>query len=264
MFFKRLKISSTTEDMQGNNIQEKEHDKTIRKFLKNILGCRPKNILLYKVALIHKSSSHIDSRGYKVNNERLEYLGDTVLSTIVGDFLFKKYPHQGEGFLTEFRARLVSRTHLNSLAKKIGLSDIMEYNRKGNSNYISMGGDAFEAIVGAIYLDKGYDYARKIIIDRIFKLYVDVESLEHIDWNFKSKIIDWGQKTKHKITYNVEDFIEESSSRKQYRAELLVDEVPQQSATASSIRMAEQLASEKTFKDLVEKGIIDPKIVSKY
>ncbi|MBQ0113412.1 MAG: ribonuclease III [Bacteroidales bacterium] len=263
MFFDFLRLSNSKGLVAADTkTQDKEHDKEIKKFLKNILGCKPGNILLYRIALIHKSKSHKDAKGYKINNERLEYLGDTVLSTIVGDFLFKKYPHHGEGFLTEMRSKIVSRASLNQLAKKIGLLDLIECNKGGNTQYISMSGDAFEAITGALYLDKGYDKTYKILINRILTVYVDVDSIENSDWNYKSKIIDWAQKTKRKISFEVIN-IDESAPRKQYKVEVRIDDVPQLTAVAFSIRAAEQLSAEKTFKKLVEQGVIDLSLLTR-
>ncbi|MBR1626172.1 MAG: ribonuclease III [Bacteroidales bacterium] len=238
------------------NKPKTEQDKELLKFLKNILGLKPGNILLYKTALIHKSKSHTDSRGHRVNNERLEYLGDTVLSTIIGDYLFKKYPHHGEGFLTEMRSKIVSRSSLNSLSKRIGLSQLIEYTHGRGGGFISMSGDAFEALTGAIYLDKGYDFTYKVLINRIFTSYMDVADMETIDWNYKSKIIDWGQKTKHRISYQVVD-VTEFEKRKQYKIQIFIDSFPQEKAIAFSIKAAEQLASEKTYKRLQEHGFIE-------
>ena len=234
-------------------------DKNLHKFLKNILGVKPGNILLYKIALIHKSCSYKDNQGFRVNNERLEYLGDAVLSAIIGDFLFKKYPHQGEGFLTEMRSKIVSRYSLNALSKKIGLNELIEYHKGNGSQFISMDGDAFEAFIGALYLDKGYKKAYKVLIKRIFSVYVDCDSLESKQWNYKSKIIDWGQKTKHRVAFQVTD-VDEKTYRKQYHVCLFIDDVPQESAVGYSIKAAEQLASEKSFTKLVEKGVIISKI----
>ena len=231
-----------------------KRDKELKLFLRNILGCKPKNISIYKLALTHKSYYNKNSKGFRMNNERLEYLGDTVLSTITGDYLFKRYPYQGEGFLTEMRSKIVSRSSLNKLAQKIGLSKHIQYIRD-NGQFLSMDGDAFEAIVGAIYLDKGYNFTYKVITKRIFSLYLDVDSLEKTDWNFKSKIIDWGQKTKQKISYQVID-TDETSSRKQYKIQVFIDNVAQETAVDFSIKAAEQLASEKTYKKLVQENII--------
>jgi len=232
-----------------------EQDKELLKFLKNVLGFKPKNILLYKVALIHKSKSHKDNKGNRINNERLEYLGDTVLSTIIGDYLFKKYPHQGEGFLTEMRSKIVSRSSLNNLSKKIGLSQLIDYTHAKSGGFSSISGDAFEALTGAIYLDRGYNFTYKVLINRIFTSYISISDMETKEWNFKSKIIDWGQKTKHKISYQVVNIIE-GNSCKQYKVQIFIDSFPQETAIAFSIKAAEQLASEKTYKRLLEDGIV--------
>lgn len=232
-----------------------EQEKSIIKFLKNILGCKPKNIFLYKTALIHKSCSHKDAKGNKINNERLEYLGDTVLSTIVGDYLFKKYPHQGEGFLTEMRAKIVSRSSLNFLSKKIGLSDLVEYSKSSNGGFDSLSGNAFEAMTGALYLDKGYKKTYEILINRVFMVYMDITQIEKTQWNFKSKIIDWAQKNKRQISFQVIDVVE-VGHRKQYNTAVFIDNIQQESAVEFSIKASEQLASEKTYKRLEEHGII--------
>lgn len=231
-----------------------KQDKELKLFLKNILGCKPKNISIYKLALTHKSYHFKSNNGFRMNNERLEYLGDTVLSTITGDYLFKRYPYKGEGFLTEMRSKIVSRSSLNKLAYRIGLSKHIQY-IKDSGQFLSMDGDAFEAIVGAIYLDKGYSFTYKVITKKIFLLYLDIDSLENTEWNFKSKIIDWGQKTKQKVSYQVID-TNESSARKQYKVQVFIDNKAQEIAVDFSIKAAEQLASEKTYKKLVKEKII--------
>ena len=169
-------------------------------FFKNMLGFIPRNTRLYQIAFIHKSKSLDMGKGRRVNNERLEYLGDAVLSAIVADFLYKKYPSQGEGYLTEMRSKIVSRANLNKLAQKIGLSQLIQYNRESQGIFKSIDGDTFEALVGAIYLEKGYKFTRRVIIDKIINLHLDVDAMAHTDWNFKSKLIDWGQKNHKKIT----------------------------------------------------------------
>jgi ribonuclease-3 len=204
--------------------------------------------------MVHKSYFIKGKKGFKMNNERLEFLGDAVLSAIVADYLFRKYPYQGEGFLTEMRSKIVSRASLNKLAHKIGLTQHIQYSKEGGQ-FLSMDGDAFEAIVGAIYLDKGYNFAYKVITKRIFSLYLDIDSLEKSEWNFKSKLIDWGQKTKNKVSYQAIE-VTENSHRKQYKAQVFINEKPQETAIDFSIKAAEQLASEKTYKKLIEQNII--------
>lgn len=218
-------------------------------FFANVLGFKPRKVELYKLAFLHKSKSKETHKGVKMNNERLEYLGDAVLSAVIADFLFKKYPYQGEGFLTEMRSKIVSRANLNRLAQKIGLSQLIRYNRDNQGLFKSIDGDAFEALVGAIYLEKGYKFTKHIIIDRLVNIYMDIDNLAVSDWNFKSKLIDWGQKEKRKVSFEVVHVIS-IGSRKQYETRVLIDGVPYESAVDYSIKAAEQLAAEKTYKKM--------------
>ncbi len=229
-------------------------------FFKNTLGFTPRNTELYQIAFIHKSKSIDMGKGRKVNNERLEYLGDAVLSAIVADFLYKKYPNQGEGYLTEMRSKIVSRANLNKLAQKIGLSQLEQYNRMSQGIFKSIDGDAFEALVGAIYLEKGYKFTRHVIVDRVIKIHMDIDALSHQDWNFKSKLIDWGQKERHKVSFEVVRVMyqgKKNASRKEYEIMATIDGNPGESAIEYSIKAAEQLAAEKTYKKLLETGVIE-------
>lgn len=237
----------------------KGENKDFYLFFKNTLGFTPRNTQLYQIAFIHKSKSLDLGQGHKVNNERLEYLGDAVLSAVVAEFLYKKYPSQGEGYLTEMRSKIVSRANLNKLAQKIGLSQLVQYNRMSQGIFKSIDGDTFEALVGAIYLEKGYKFTRRIIIDKIINIHLDVDAMAHTDWNFKSKLIDWGQKNHHKISFEVERvFYQGKESRRQYDVRVKIDESPAEHAIEYSIKSAEQLASEKTYKKYQEQGIIPP------
>jgi ribonuclease-3 len=226
-------------------------------FFKNILGFTPRRTDIYQIAFIHKSKSQETTNGHKVNNERLEYLGDAVLGSIVAEYLYCRFPYQGEGFLTVTRSKIVSRANLNKLAQKIGLSQLIQYNKQQQGIFKSKDGDAFEALVGAIYLEKGYEFTRKVIIERVINIHLDVDAMIHQDWNFKSKLIDWGQKHHKKVTFEVVQTIAQShASRKQYESLVSIDGQPQKSAVEFSIKAAEQLAAEKTYKDLVEQGLI--------
>lgn len=230
-------------------------------FFKNVLGFTPSNTKLYQIAFIHKSQSVEMGQGWRVNNERLEYLGDAVLSAVVAEYLYKKYPHQGEGFLTEMRSKLVSRANLNKLAQKIGLSQLIRYNRESQGGFKSIGGDAFEALVGAIYLERGYRFTRRVIIKKIMGTYLDVDAIVHTDWNFKSKLIDWSQKNHKKISFEVERvFYQGKESRRQYDVRVKIDGSPAEHAIDYSIKAAEQLAAEKTYKKYQEAGIISPQV----
>lgn len=230
--------------------------KEFNNFFKNVLGYRPRHTELYHVAFTHRSLSS-QQNGHRVNNERLEYLGDAVLGTVVADFLYKKYPYKGEGFLTELRSKIVSRASLNALAIKTGLVELVEYQRGPSNVFKSVGGDAFEALVGAMYLEKGYKFSQRVIVERILRTYLDVNAMATMEWNYKSKLIDWGQKNHRKVSFEVvRSFVHGNASRRQYESLVRIDGEPQQSAVEFSIKGSEQLAAEKTYKDLVSKGVI--------
>ncbi len=237
----------------------KTESKAFYAFFKNIFGFTPRRTELYRIALTHRSLS-ANHKGHRINNERLEYLGDAVLGAAVADFLYKKYPYEGEGFLTELRSKIVSRRSLNALAKQIGLLELIEYQRQQSGAFKSIGGDAFEATVGAIYLEKGYKFTQRVLIERILRVHVDVEELAKADWNFKSKIIDWGQRTHRKVTFEiVRTFTQGRDHRRQYESRVLINGKAQQSAIEYSIKASEQLAAEKTYRDLQSRGIIKAK-----
>ena len=228
-------------------------------FFRHVLGFTPRRLAVYQTAFTHRSMSRQTAHGHRVNNERLEYLGDAVLETIVSEYLYKKYPFQGEGFLTEMRSKIVSRASLNKLARKIGLTQLVEYNHQQQGAFKSMSGDAFEALTGAIYLERGYEFTRKVMIDKVLSQYLDIDAIEHTDWNFKSKLLNWGQRQHRKVSYEiVRSFYQGkgSDSRKSYECRVLLDGQPQQSAIDYSIKAAEQLAAERTYKALKEQGII--------
>jgi ribonuclease-3 len=182
----------------------------------------------------------------KLSNERLEYLGDTILSTVVADFLFKKYPFNDEGFLTELRSKIVSRSNLNKLSNKMGLHLLIQRDQESNNLYRSIEGDTFEALIGAIYLDKGFNFTRRVIINRIIKIHIDIDEMENKQWNFKSKLIDWTQRERKTVGFNVIDVIG-GGYTKQYKVELTIDGEAVAVGLDYSIKAAEQLAAEKAF-----------------
>ncbi|MFA4852513.1 MAG: ribonuclease III [Bacteroidales bacterium] len=219
-------------------------DKKLTEFIKNVFGYYPGNILLYRLALCHRSASTEEIHGIKINNERLEFLGDAILSAIIADYLFKKFPQKDEGFLTEMRSRIVSRDNLNKLSKKLGINKFI---RAGDNNvYRSIDGDAFEAIVGAMFLDKGYNLSKKTIIRRIIKYHIDIEDLEANDLNYKSKLIEWAQRERKQVEFVVTDEVG-NGYKKQYIIEAVIDKVPSGTGIDYSIKKAEQNAAEKAL-----------------
>ncbi|MBS1578937.1 MAG: ribonuclease III [Bacteroidetes bacterium] len=170
------------------------------KSIQNVLGIKPGNTLLYKTALSHRSVKDAPNE----NNERLEYLGDAVLSAIVADYLFKRYPYKEEGFLTEMRSKMVNRQQLNDIAIKMGLKRIALYNKFDNALKSSqIFGNTLEAIVGAVYLDKGYLKTQKWVLKTIVIPHMFVDDLELIDINLKNKLIGWASKNGRALSFDL-------------------------------------------------------------
>ncbi len=224
-------------------------EKKLRISIKNIFGFYPGNIFLYKLALRHKSASLNKINGLKINNERLEYLGDAILGAVVAEFLFKRFPYETEGFLTEMRSKIVSRSSLNKLSYKLGLSKLILSSVSGNGKSKSAAGDAFEAFIGALYLDKGYEFSKKVIVNRIVLLNFDVENLMNADINYKSKLIEWSQKEKHNLQFKLVEEIKTKHDQ-QYVIEVVVDGSKISSGRDLSKKGAEKLAAEKAWRKL--------------
>jgi ribonuclease-3 len=175
---------------------------TLKKQLRNVLGIKTSNISLYTTALSHRSVKESADE----NNERLEYLGDAILSAIVADYLFKKYPYKGEGFLTEMRSKMVNRQQLNDLAIKIGLKKLALYNKiDGSLKGSQIFGNTLEALIGAFYLDKGYLKTQKWVTKQMIIPHLYVDDLELIDINLKNKLIGWASKNGKSLGFETVD-----------------------------------------------------------
>jgi len=173
------------------NIFLSKNEREFRKQLRNVLGFTPGRLILYKTALSHRSIRE----GADENNERLEFLGDAVLGTIVAHYLFMRYPYKEEGFLTEMRSKMVNRNQLNDIAIKIGLKKITFFNRFDNSLKISqIFGNTLEALIGAVYLDRGYDETKKWVVQQIINPHLYMQDLENLDINQKNKLYGWANK----------------------------------------------------------------------
>ena len=223
----------------------KDEEKELTNSIKNIFGFYPGNIFLYALALRHKSVAEDLKRGVKNSNERLEFLGDAILSAVVADYLFKIFPYKDEGFLTKMRSKMVSRAQLNKLAVKMGISELIRATKDKGSQPKSLNGDAFEAIIGAIYLDKGYKFTQKVIINRIYKISIDIDELEKTETNYKSRLIEWSQKEKKKIEFRHTK--DTSNNRNVHHIALYVENKLVAETKDSSIKAAEQSAAEKAF-----------------
>lgn len=189
---------------------KKSDDSSFERQLKNVLGIRSGNILLYRTAMSHRSVKETADE----NNERLEYLGDAVLSAIVADYLFKRYPYKGEGFLTEMRSKMVNRQQLNDIALKMGLRKLTFYNKFDNALKGSqIFGNTLEALVGAVYLDKGYLKTHNWVLRQIVIPHMFVDDLEAIDINLKNKLIGWANKNGKALSFELAEERMEGSRR---------------------------------------------------
>ncbi len=226
-------------------------DKDLVKRLLPIIGFVPVNLEIFKIAFSHKSTPAEKSSAV-TNNERLEYLGDAVLGTIVAEYLFKKYPTENEGFLTKMRSKIVKRKSLNSIGEQMELDLLLnKYNKTRLSN--SMLGNAVEALVGAVYLERGYDHTTRFVIRKILQNYVDVSQLEHTDDNYKSQLLEWCQKNGKTVSYKLMARYK-LEKRDRFKVAVLVDNQKFGVADDYNKKSAEQTASKEA---LIKIGIMN-------
>lgn len=217
-------------------------DRHFYKIIDDVFGIYPNNIELYKLALIHRSASQFLEDGTPINNERLEFLGDAVIETIVSDYMFVEFPEGSEGFLTQMRSKLVSRATLNELCVKIGLSEHILSNAGGGFVQKHLYGDAFEAMVGAMYLDKGYNFTNRLIINLLSE-HLSLEEMTHTETDFKSRLIEWCQKSRQSIRFST-DFSEGSTSQHPvFRSVAVIDDMEVGFGIGASKKEAEQRAA---------------------
>jgi len=225
-------------------------EKDLARKLKSVLGFVPDNMRLFKLAFFHKSmNNEEEKRSIKsYNNERLEYLGDAVLSTIVAEYLYKKYPGKAEGFLTKMRSKIVKRKTLNQVAERMGIDVILTKYSQGKMSY-SMLGNAFEAMVGALYIEYGYDKTRNYVISKILMRYLDIHELETSDDNYKSQLLEWGQKEGRTIAYKLISKYK-LDKRDRFRIGVYLDGKEISTAEDFNKKSAEQTASSLALKNL--------------
>jgi len=216
----------------------KKEDQKIIKAILFLFGFEPVNINLYKLALLHKSKNKNES------NERLEYLGDAVINLIVAEYLFKKYPFKNEGFLTKIRSKIVSRESLNSLGRKVGLKELINFKNVNeySKNYKSIYGDALEAIIGAVYLDVGFEYCQEYIVKNIIIPYYNFDELVNKTHNFKSKILEWSQREKKLVKFSTKKIILKNNSS-QFESILIIENKEISKGFGSNKKNAEKDAS---------------------
>jgi ribonuclease-3 len=221
------------------------------KSLKNLLGFVPGNLSLYRLAFRHKSVAQNVKKGVKNSNERLEFLGDAVLGSVVAEVLFKLYPFEDEGFLTELRSKIVNRSNLNQLARKLGFEQLIQYDSRmvNSTRQGSLLGDAFEALIGAIYLDKGYDFTKNFLVNHIIKSHIDIHKLEQTETNFKSKLIEWCQRHGKDITFELIEN-QDGESNKLFTVQAAIDGEIMGQGKEFNKKNAEKLAAERACEAL--------------
>ena len=219
-------------------------------FLKDVIGTYPNNLKLYDLAFLHKSASAVDSQGNFVNNERLEFLGDAILSAVIADFLYNRFPQEDEGFLTKMRSKLVNRAFLTKLTNDMGLSVFIDSNTTKKIDNSHIYGDALEALIGAIYLDKGYHAAKYFVTKKILSNFVDLNEIEQNDLNFKSQLIEWSQKNKKVLEFDTTEEFNEKSKQPKFTAIVVVDNQKLGHGTGTSKKEAHQNAARKALDKL--------------
>ena len=223
--------------------------------LKKILGFNPGNLELYEIAFIHRSATYALPDGKKVNNERLEYLGDAVLDAILSDYLFDKFPDANEGFLTKIRSRIVNRDVLNQLAVSMGINNILI--SKINSSHLTKNlyGDAFEALIGAVFLDKGFKKTKKLFIKNVLNKYLDLNIIVKTDSDYKSLVFEWVQKHKSNLTFTYNEEYDFNMKKSVFSTILSIDRQEFGEGHGSSKKEAEQEAASQAWKRLKDNFI---------
>lgn len=215
-----------------------------------ILGFFPRNIRFYEQALLHKSTSIRSEKGRPLNNERLEFLGDAILDAIVGDIVYKHFEGRREGFLTNTRSKIVQRETLNKLAVEIGLDKLVKYSTCSSSHNSYMYGNAFEAFIGAIYLDQGYERCKQFMEKKILKNYIDLDKMSRKEVNFKSKLIEWSQKTKMEVSFElIEQFLDQDYNP-MFHTEVRIESLSAGTGTGYSKKESQQNAAQMALKKI--------------
>ncbi len=215
--------------------------------LRKLLGFKPGNLRLYEVAFIHRSASYVLPDGKKINNERLEYLGDAVLDAILSDFLFEKFPDASEGFMTKIRSRIVNRDVLNQLAISMGINKILVSNVNPLHPTKNLYGDAFEALIGSVFLDKGFKKTKKLFIKNVLEGYLDLEEIVNTDTDFKSLVFEWVQKHKANLIFTYNEEYDFESKNSVFTTILLINKEEYGRGQGISKKEAEQEASSRAW-----------------
>lgn len=228
-------------------------EKELYSSLYDIIGFYPHDISYYKLALMHKSVMRRNAKGKPVNNERLEFLGDAILDAIVGDIVYQHFPGKREGFLTNTRSKLVQRDTLNKLAQEMGINQLILSSGHTSSHNSYMGGNAFEALVGAIYLDQGYNACMRFMNKRILAQMINIDKVAYKEVNFKSKLIEWSQKNKVRLSYEQVLQEKDRNGNPIFEFKVVLEGVEGCAGRGFSKKESQQLASKLTLDKLKKK-----------
>jgi len=220
-------------------------------FLKDRIGFYPQKLFFYDIAFTHRSASRTDSQGNEVNNERLEYLGDAILGAVIADFLYNRFPQEDEGFLTKMRSKLVNRSFLTDLTYEMGLNGFIDSNTTNSIEKSHIYGDTLEALIGAIYMDKGYPSAKYFITKRILSRYVDLRELEQSDLNYKSKLIEWSQKNKHEVKFDTLEEYSQNTKQPRFVSIVEINNKEVGRGSGASKKEAQQNAAIKALQKMI-------------
>jgi ribonuclease-3 len=219
------------------------------------LGFRPGNLRLYEIAFIHRSASYTLPDGKKVNNERLEYLGDAILDAILSDFLFEKFPEASEGFMTKIRSRIVNREVLNHLAISMGINKILISNISSVHSTMKLYGDAFEALIGSVFLDKGFKKTKKLFIRNVLSKYLDLEKIVATDNDYKSLLFEWVQKNKTNLIFTYKEEYDFDTKKSVFSTTLFINKEEFGKGQGVSKKEAEQEASSQAWQRIKDISI---------
>lgn len=227
--------------------------------LKNTLGFTPNTIEYYKLALLHRSSSVKNDKGISQDNERLEFLGDAILNSIVSDVLYNRFQDKKEGFLTNIRSKIVQRSSLDQLALELGLDKLIVSSSKNNlQRAFHINGNAFEALIGAIYLDQGYEKCKDFFEKKVLEQYIDIDKIVKKESNFKSKLLEWAQKRKFNATFvltNVE--LDKESNLPVFYTKVVIETINVGNGVGNSKKESQQKAARNALKKMKKKDILD-------
>lgn len=239
-------------------------DKPFLRRLHQILGFYPHDAALYREALMHRSLNHHRPQEHKKDNERLEYLGDAVIETVVSDILYHHFPSKKEGFLTSMRSKIVQRSSLNRIAKETGLVELIQSNHINHTHNSFIPGNAFEALIGAIYLDRGYAFCYRFIGQRIIGRHIDIDKVSKEDDNYKSKLIEWSQKKQYKVVFELVSENTVGTNSPTFLTRVCIEDIELGTGFGYSKKESQQQASKVALRHIRKKSELYRQVVERY